>query len=25
VRRHGHLFDREEIDLGYRIVIAAKP
>ena len=23
-RRHGHLLDREEIDLGYRIVIAAK-
>jgi len=23
-RRHGHLLDREEIDLGYRIVVAAK-
>ena len=24
-RRHGHLLSRSEIDLGYRIVIAAKP
>jgi hypothetical protein len=23
-RRHGHLLDRTEIDLGYRIVVAAK-
>ena len=23
-RRHGHLLEREEIDLGYRIVIATK-
>jgi SAM-dependent methyltransferase len=23
-RRHGHLLDREEVDLGYRVVIAAK-
>jgi len=23
-RRHAHLFDRAEMDLGYRIVIAAK-